>query len=139
MTPYLDMWLRIKEPRVLRVIFLAGYLVTLGTGIATLTNPPTTIEGQLGPVLSVSWALFWIGGGLVAALTVLQGWWEVERYGVYASMLGVVIYGCVLIALHVQSPGSRLTQLGVLAVAILFYVLRLVLIRGHDFEPRPGR
>lgn len=136
---YLEVWLRIKEPRFLRVLFLLGYLVTLGTGIATLTNPPTTIEGQLGPVLSVSWALFWIAGGIVASLTVLQGWWEAERYGVYASLVGVAIYAAVVIALHLQSPGSRLTQLGVLIVAALFFALRLVLIRGHDFEPRPGR
>ena len=136
---WLDVWLRVKEPRVLRVIFFLGYLVVLGTGIVTLTNPPTTIEGALGPLLAVSWALFWIVGGIGGSLTVLQGWWEVERYAVAAVMFGLAIYAAVVIILHVQSPGSRLTQLGWLVIGVLFFVLRLLLIRGHDFEPRPRR
>ncbi|OAZ40959.1 hypothetical protein A9Z40_03185 [Microbacterium arborescens] len=120
----------------LRVVFLLGYLVTLGTGIATLTNPPTTIEGALGPILSVSWSIFWIVGGAVGAVTVLPGYWQAERAAVAAAMFGIGIYAVVVLTLHFQSSGSRLTQLGVLIVALLFYVVRLLLIRGHDFEPR---
>lgn len=129
-------WLRIKEPRVLRVVFLLGYLVTLFTGVATLVSPPRTIEGELGPILSVSWALFWILGGAAGAATVLPGWWQVERYAAAAALFGIGIYGLVVIVLHATEEGSRLTQFGVLTIALLFYVLRLVLIRGHDFEPR---
>lgn len=129
-------WLRVKEPRVLRVVFLIGYVATLFTGVATLVSPPQTIEGELGPILSVSWALFWIVGGAAGAATVLPGWWQVERYAVAAAMFGIGIYGLVVIVLHATSEGSRLTQFGVLFTAFLFYVLRLVLIRGHDFEPR---
>lgn len=129
-------WLRIKEPRVLRVVFLLGYVVTLLTGVATLVSPPRTIEGELGPILSVSWALFWILGGAAGAATVLPGWWQVERYAVAAALFGVGIYGLVVVVLHATEEGSRLTQFGVLITAFLFYVLRLVLIRGHDFEPR---
>ncbi len=129
-------WLGIKEPRVIRVIFLIGYLVTIGTGVATLTNPPRTIEGELGPILSVSWSLFWIVGGLVSASTVLNGWWQLERYGVVASMFGIGIYGVVIVMLHYTAGGSRLTQLGILSIGMLFFVLRLAWIRGHDFEPR---
>lgn len=129
-------WLRIKEPRVLRVLFLLGYLVTLCMGVATLTNPPATIEGELGPILSVSWSLFWVVGGIAGAATVLPGWWQVERYAVAAAMFGIGIYGVVVGVLHFTSDGSRLTQLGALVVALLFFVIRLVLIRGHDFEPR---
>lgn len=131
-----SLWLRVKEPRVLRIVFLLGYLVTLGMGVATLTNPPATIEGQLGPILSVSWSLFWIVGGIAGAATILPGWWEVERYAVASALFGIGIYGAVLVLLHITSPGSRLTQLGVLAIAALFFLLRLALIRGHDFEPR---
>ncbi|KJL39900.1 hypothetical protein [Microbacterium trichothecenolyticum] len=130
------MWGRIKEPRFIRVLFLAGYIVTLTTGVVTLTDPPVTIEGALGPTLSVAWSLFWIIGGLAGAATVLQGWWEVERYAVAACMFGIGIYTIVLVTLHIASPGSRLTQLGMLAIAALLFVLRLALIRGHDFEPR---
>lgn len=129
-------WHRIAEPRVLRVVFLLGYVVTLCTGVATLTNPPTTIEGALGPILSVSWAVFWIVGGSVGALTVLPGYWQLERAAVGACLFGIGIYAVVVATLHFQSSGSRLTQLGVLVVALLFYIVRLLLIRGHDFEPR---
>lgn len=129
-------WLRIAEPRVLRLVFLVGYLVTLGTGIATLTNPPTTIEGALGPILSVSWAIFWIVGGTVGAATVLPGYWQAERAAAGAAMFGIAVYAVVVTTLHFTSSGSRLTQLGVLVLALLFYIVRLALIRGHDFEPR---
>lgn len=121
----------------LRAIFFVGYVVTLCTGIVTLTNPPATIEGQLGPILSASWSLFWIVGGAAGALTILPGWWEVERHAVSSSLIGIGIYGVVLLLLHLNSTtGSRLTQLGILAIAVLFFLLRLALIRGHDFEPR---
>ena len=120
----------------LRVIFLAGYLVTFGMGVVTLASPPSTIEGLLGPILSVSWSLFWIIGGAAGAATILPGWWEVERYAVASSMFGIGIYGAVILLLHFTEPGSRLTQLGALLLGVLFFLLRLALIRGHDFEPR---
>lgn len=129
-------WQRVKVPRLVRVIFALGYLVTLATGVVTLTNPPTTVEGQLGPILSASWSLFWIVGGLAGSATILQGWWEIERYAVASAMFGILIYAAVLVLLHFTSPGTRLTQLGVLTIACLFFLLRLALIRGHDFEPR---
>lgn len=129
-------WARISEPRVLRVLFWIGYAFTLYMGVVTLTNPPTTIEGVLGPVLSVSWALFWLVGGVTGMSTVLVGWWEIERYAVAASVVGVLIYGSVVFSLHFTSTGSRLTQLGPLGIALLFFAIRLVLIRGHDYEPR---
>lgn len=129
-------WQRIAEPRVLRVVFLLGYVITFSIGVATLVNAPRTIEGVLGPILSVSWAFFWLLGGAVGAATVLPGWWQVERYAVAATMFGFGIYGLVVGVLHFTSEGNRLPQLGALAIALLFWVLRLVLIRGHDFEPR---
>lgn len=131
-----EAWGRIREPRVLRALFWLGYAVTLYTGLVTLMRPPSTIEGALGPLLAASWSIFWVTGGLVGMCTVLTGWWQVERTAAAAALFGIGIYAGVLITLHLTQPGSRLTQLGVLAIACLFFVIRLVLIHGHDFEPR---
>jgi FtsH-binding integral membrane protein len=124
-------WARVKEPRVLRVLFLLGYVVTLIMGVTTLSTPPAIVEGELGPILSAAASVFLIVGGVAGAATVLQGWWQVERHAVAAAMLGIVIFGLALIA-----SASTSTQLGALALGMLFFVLRLALIRGHDFEPR---
>lgn len=130
------LWLAIKEPRVLRLVFLVGYVVTLATGVAALLDPPRTVEGVLGPILSASWALFFVLGGAVGAATVLPGWWQVERYAVAAAMFGIGIFALVILLRPVVPGGGRGAQFWMLAVALLFYVLRLLLIRGHDFEPR---
>lgn len=45
-------------------------------GIATLSVPPQTIAGELGPVLATAWALLFLLGGILGMATVLPGWWK---------------------------------------------------------------
>lgn len=131
-----NFWLAIKEPRHLKVAYFTLYVVALCTGIATLLTPPQTIAGVLGAPLTVAWSVFLITGGFGGILTVLPGWWWAERLSVALILGGLGIYAIVVIALHFESPGSRLTQLGMILLAAGLFIIRLLLTRRYSFEPR---
>lgn len=131
-------WERITEPRVLKLFYLGVYLLAVWVGLVTLVNPPTSIEGALGSAITAFWAGFIVIGGTGAAVTILPGWWWAERLSVWLIIIGVVIYEGVVIALHLTGSegSSRLTQAGFVAFAACLFILRLILTRKWDFEPR---
>lgn len=131
-----NLWLAIKEPRHLKVAYFTVYAIALAAGVATMLAPPQTIAGVLGAPLAVAWSVFLIMGGFGGMLTVLPGWWWAERLSVALILCGLGIYAIVVIALHFESPGSRLTQLGVILLAAGLFVVRLLLTRWYSFEPR---
>lgn len=128
-------WLRIREPRVLRVLFWIGYAIATAGGILTFIRPAVAIEEAWGPILGFSWSAFWLLGGIAGMATCLTGWWQVERIAVGLIECGLAIYAVVLIVMAVVR-GNSLSGLITVAFASLLFVIRLVLIRGHDFEPR---
>ena len=132
-------WESITEPRHLKVTYLVIYLVVVYTGVVTLIAPPRTIEGVLGSLLSLGWSGFLIVGGLGGLMTVLPGWWWAERLSILMASAGIGIYGATVFGLQVTQSGSRLTQLGVIALALSVFVVRWTLIRRYSFEPRTGR
>lgn len=129
-------WAKVTEPRHLSVIFGGVYTVAMLTGWATLAVPPQTIANELGPALSVAWAVLFIAGGLLGMVTVLPGWWQWERWGIYFCAAGIGIYGYVIVHLHFTSEGSRLTQLGILAFGLALFAVRFSLIWGRTYGPR---
>lgn len=126
----------IAEPRHVKVTYALIYTAVVTTGIATLLDPPRSIEGQLGTALTVIWSVFLIIGGTVGALTVLPGWWWAERLGIILTTTGITIYAVVVLSLHIIAEGSRLTQLGMILLASSVFIVRWVLIRHYSFEPR---
>lgn len=131
-------WGRITEPRVLKVFYLGVYVLAIWVGMVTLINPPTSIEGTLGAVITSFWAGLIVLGGAGAAINVLPGWWWAERLSVWLILTGIAIYEGVILHLHFDGPegASRLTQAGFVAFAALLFILRLILTRKWDFEPR---
>lgn len=131
-------WYWIEEPRTLKVFYLGVYLLAVWVGMVTLINPPNSIEGALGSAITSFWAGLIVLGGVGAAATILPGWWWAERLSVWLIILGVAIYEGVVIYLHVVGAqgSSRLTQAGFVAMAALLFILRLILTRKWDFEPR---
>lgn len=130
------LWRSIAEPRHLKIAFLVAYIITLYMGTVTFLFPPASIAGALGDPL-VGWmAFFLILSGLIGIVTVLPGWWASERLGIYSAFVGLTIYGGVALALQIVEGGSRLTQLGVIGLALVLFIVRLLLIRKHDFEPK---
>lgn len=136
------MWESITEPRHLKFAYLVIYMVTIAVGLVTLVKPPQSIEGPLGTATTMLWAGLFILGGLVGAVTVLPGWWWVERLlGIAPIFIGLAIYLSVVIVLHVQgleSGASRLTQIGIILLAAAPFTLRGLLIREYSYEPRRG-
>lgn len=134
------LWEAISEPRHLKVFYLAVYLVTVGVGIATLIIPPSSIEGPLGPLLTRFWAGLLAVGGLAAAAAVLPGWWWVERAAMWLILTGSGIYASIVVYLQAVAPpgSSRWTQLGFITLAAAVFILRLILTRRWDYEPRRG-
>lgn len=130
------LWERVTEPRHMSLIYGGIYTIATLTGIVTLMVPPMTIAGELGPVLTVLWAGLFILGGTLGMLTVLQGLWAWERWGAGLVIAGIGIYGLVIATLHFTAEGSRLTQLGVLALAAAVFVVRWAMIRGRTYGPR---
>jgi len=130
------LWESITEPRHMKAAFFVLYVVTIGTGFVTLLVPPTSIAGELGQPLSVTWAVFWLLGGFGGALTVFPGWWWAERLSIVLVWAGFGIYAFVVLSLHFTSSGSRLTQLGVIFIASGVGYVRWLMIRKYTFEPR---
>lgn len=131
-----ELWERITEPKAQRIVYAIVYMVTFLTGVGTLWMPPNSIAGQLGPALTTFWSIFLILGGIVGLATVFSRWWKMERVGITLTLGGVAIYGTVVLYLHFTQPGSRITQLGMIILAALLFILRLILIQGRDFQPR---
>lgn len=135
-------WESITEPRHLKVAYLVIYAVTVAVGVVTLVKPPQSIEGPLGTVTTMLWAGLFIFGGVVGAVTVLPGWWWVERLlGIAPIFIGLAIYLAVVVILHIRGldlGASRLTQIGIILLASAPFTLRGLLIREYSYEPRRG-
>lgn len=135
-------WESITEPRHLKVAYLGIYLLTIAIGVVTLMWPPQSIEGPVGSASTALWACLFILGGIVGAITVLPGWWWLERLlAIVPIALGLLIYVAVVVILHLQGldqGASRLTQLGVILLATTPFALRFRLILEYTFEPRRG-
>lgn len=133
-----SLWERVTEPRRLRAFYAVVYAVTLLIGFATLLSPPQSIAGELGPFVTTFWAVLLVLGGFGGLLTVLPGWWWAERLSIWLVFAGLGIYLLVVLSLHLNARdgSSRLTQLGVIALASGVFAVRLMLTKGMDYEPR---
>lgn len=129
-------WESITEPRHLKLTYFLCYAVALYTGFATLLRPPQSIEGALGAPLTAVWAAFLIMGAFGGLLTVFPGWWFAERLSIAMIWVGAGIYFYVVLSLHLSQSGSRLTQLGWIAMGAALFLVRWLLIRKYSFEPR---
>lgn len=132
------LWESITRPRHLKVFYLGVYALAIVGGIVTLVNPPSSIEGPLGTFLTSFWALLLTLGGIGGAVTVLPGWWWAERLSVWLIISGACIYGAVIIGIQLAAPpgSSRWTQVVFVGFALLLFLLRLILTRDWDYEPR---
>ncbi len=133
-----EAWQKISEPRHLKLFYAGVYVLAIWVGMVTLITPPSSIEGALGSAITAFWAGLILIGGIGGTVTVLPGWWWAERLSVCLILAGIAIYEGVVLHLHIHSPAgsSRLTQFGFVAFAALLFILRLVLTRKWDFEPR---
>ncbi len=134
-----SVWRQVIDPPHQTPVIATAYIVTMLTGLVTVISPPASIAAPIGPVFAHIWAICLFAGGLVGLATVFAGWWWLERLGIVIILVGGLgVYALVITMLHIESPpgASRLTQLGVLALAALLFILRLFAIRGFSYAPR---
>lgn len=132
-----EWWLRVPEPREMSVAFTFVYVAAFLTGLATLLNPPMSLSKEVGGeqvMASVGGLL--IAGALIAMLGGARRYWKLERIGLGVMTGAIGIYGLIVLILHHSSTGSRLTQLGIIVIALMCFGVRFLMIWRFSFQPR---
>ncbi len=136
------MWIRahwariVPEPRYASTVYACAYTLFVATGVVTLAWPPQSLTGVFGDGGMLIVGLMFICGGALGMLAGWREWWELERWAIVAMLAGLAAYAYIVIVLHFQTPGSRLTQAGVILIAACLLALRLGMIWRFPFKPR---
>lgn len=128
-------FLRIAEPRVVRLMQFCIYVVTVIGGVSAWVSPPNSIEGVLGGALTSVWAVLLVLGGVLGLSSVLRGVWWLERAGVAFCATGLLMYAVVVASLQLSQTGSRIMQLCVIVIALFSFGIRWVRIRRYPYDP----
>lgn len=130
-------WLRVPVPRELSVVFTLLYGIALITGIATLLWPPMSLSREVGgsQVMASVGALL-VLGAVIAMIGGAREHWKLERIGLWLMAWALLIYATIVTVLHYTSEGSRLTQLGVISMALIAFLIRYLMIWRFTFRPR---
>lgn len=126
------LFLKIEEPRVVRLLHFVIYVSMAIIGSVYLSNPPHPYEGVLGQILAIILGALVLLGGLLGAFAVLPGIWWVERLGVISLMTGLTMY--LVVTLSVQASPINV---GLAWAVIVSLIIRWLHIR--DFQYAPGR
>ena len=129
------LWLKVNEPRVVSVLRFAMYVVLFVGGVAAVTNPPATMESELGQGAVVGLGLLLSFGCLLGAVSALPGMWFIERLGLIAISSALAIYGGVVLHLHLSGSGNRLLHLTIIIALILSQAIRWVRIKDRPYDP----
>lgn len=138
MTALRTLWSKVQEPKVVTVLHWIAYLVALAVGISALVDPPSSVAGELGPLLTAIWAWFFILGGVLGAFATLPGIWWLERGAVIACLTGLAVWVMVTVVLEFTIPdGNRWPQAGALTMLALALAVRWFRIRRYAYDPEP--
>lgn len=129
--PFLyKLFMKIAEPRVVRLIHFGVYAALLWAGLAVFTNPPESFKMILDPARVFALGAFLSLGSLMAFIAVLPGIWWLERIGLIGMGAGMGIYIVIVIDL-----GSSPLGLGVTFAFLLFFLRRWLEIKGSQLAP----
>lgn len=132
------LWLMLHEPRIITAATGAMWAILIGIGTAALLAPPASISHQMGPALTIVWAILLMVGGSLGLVGCLPGWFWVERVGIILASSGAAMYLAVVVMLHYAEPGSRLVQAGFVTLALASLVGRWLRVRGPQIDPTRG-
>ena len=132
------LWLMLHEPRIITAATGVMWAILIGIGTAALLAPPATISHQMGPTLTIVWAILLMVGGALGLVGCLPGWFWIERVGLILAGTGASMYLAVVLLLHYAEPGSRLVQAGFVILSLDFLVVRWLRIRGPQIDPTRG-
>lgn len=126
-----NLFMRIAEPRIFRLLQFGIYVCLLIAGLGVLIYPPHNIVEVLGPNLVYVLGSFVTLGSALGAFSVLPGIWWLERVGLLALGTGMLMYVVIQVSLGVSILGL------ILCIAfILTFIQRWTEIRGAALAPR---
>lgn len=127
------LYMKIAEPRVVRLLYFGIYLMMILPGVLLILSPPHTIKDVVGYTYMYALAGFLIVGGLFGAVSVLPGVWWLERVGIILIGTALAIYVVIVITLH--SSVSSIIGIAVSIAFILSFTVRYITIRHHQLAP----
>jgi len=128
-----SLFMKIAEPRVLRVLQFGVYICLIVAGGGVLANPPTSFENVIGLSLVYVFGGFLIIGAMLGAFAVLPGIWWLERVGILVIVTGLLMYIVMVVSLQSSSVG-----IGVSIAFILNFMQRWSEIKGAQLAPKEG-
>lgn len=124
------LFLKIAEPRVVRLIFFGIYAFLFIAGAGVLASPPRSFQGILGFTLVMFIGGFVAFGSFLGMASVLQGIWWLERAGVISLWAGIGLYVLVMLGLK-----TSLVSVALPIVVILMLILRWREIKRYQLAP----
>ncbi|MET7949210.1 hypothetical protein [Micromonospora sp. NPDC005324] len=97
---------------------VAGYTLMAAAGVGAALVPTPSVEKSTGPLVYL-WALFLVGGGVLAAYGAVSDRWIGEHLGLPLLWAAFTVYSLVLAA--VQSPAGIVASLALGAFALLLF------------------
>ncbi|QFG08706.1 hypothetical protein PBI_INGRID_31 [Arthrobacter phage Ingrid] len=126
-----SVYMKIAEPRVIRIIQFFIYMLLLLVGGLLLSKVPANLEraaGGLGFVVAM--AIMIALGALCAGIAVLPGIWWLERSGLVLLTFGLLIYIVMIDQLNSSPMGVTICL-----ILILSFVQRWLEIKGAQLAP----
>lgn len=127
------LFLKIKEPRMVRLLHFGIYTTLLIAGVGVLVHTPRSFEGVLGVLLVYTFGGFIALGSTLAALSVLPGIWWLERAGISLLWSGLGLYFLITIGL-----GASVVTSAIPIGFILTLILRWREINRFQLAPIKG-
>lgn len=130
--PYVHgLFMRIAEPRVIRLMHFLVYLCMLITGIAICFSPPHHLQTVVGLALLYVFAGFVTIGSALCAFAVLPGIWWLERVGIIMLTTSMAMYVVIILTL-----GTSVVAVAVALALTITFAQRWTEIRGAQLAPR---
>jgi hypothetical protein len=124
-------YMKIAEPRVIRIVQFFIYSLLFIAGILVLTDPPRALQDAAGGELYImGFSLMLIVGALSSGVAVLPGIWWLERAGLVLLGFGLLIY--LVMAIKLQSSPMGIV---VCMILTLSFVQRWLEIKGAQLAP----
>jgi hypothetical protein len=128
----MTLFMKIAEPRFIRIVQFCIYVGMLIAGIFILMNPPTSFQGVIALNQVYVLGSFIAIGSIFGMIAVLPGIWWLERTGLLSLGLGLVIYLIIIIAMG----RSSLMGITIPLLFMLTFVQRWSEIRRFQLAPR---
>lgn len=124
-------YMKIAEPRVVRLIQFIIYVGLFIVGLMILDKVPQSLADAAGAqAFVVAFALMLIVGALSSGVAVLPGIWWLERAGLVLLGFGLLVYMVMVVKLNSSPMGVVICM-----ILILSFVQRWLEIKGAQLAP----